>query len=141
MSLVAELKKQGMTFSEIHASLKSGQRGNPPAIDPEDVQDIVTSDSESRMALEVERLQNTLVQAREALQKAQEELKEFEAVKEAKIKLEARLENVEQERDRLQKKIDEMSRRIEEVSMQAGREYAKGFVEGLKNRDAEKKDE
>ena len=45
-SLVKDLKKQGMTFAEIHANLKAGQRGDPPALPPEDVQALVTTDAE-----------------------------------------------------------------------------------------------
>ena len=37
-SLVDDLKKQGMTYIDIHVSLKNGQRGQPPALPPEEIQ-------------------------------------------------------------------------------------------------------
>lgn len=136
-SLVSELKKQGMTFDEIHASLKNGERGELPTIDPSEVQAIVSSDSENRLALEVERMQHGLVEAHKALTVAQKQLKEMDAVKTENTRLKAQLESEEKHyketRERLEKQISELTKRVEDVSRQSGQEYVKGFVEGIKH--------
>jgi len=53
-SLVSDLKKQGMTYADIHVNLKNGQRGQPPALPPEDVQALMVSKQERHLELGVE---------------------------------------------------------------------------------------
>lgn len=126
-SLVAELKKQGMTFEEIHAALKSGQRGDPPTLPPEEVQAIVSSDRERRLAIENEYLQQALVRAQEELKQVAAIREELQQTKEQNIRLEAQITIYKDQQERLEQTIRELSREL-------GREYAKGFTDGLREK-------
>ena len=138
-SLVSELQRQGMTFEEIHANLKSGARGDEPAIEPNEVQSIVSGEAETRLAIDNERLKMALVDAQGALKKAQAELAKLREVEDENIRLQTQLEaeraakNASEER--LEKQVAQLQKEIRELAMQAGHEYAKGFVEGMKNRN------
>ena len=135
LSLVAELKKQGMTYEEIHANLKSGERGKPPTLDPKDLQALVTSEAEHRLALEVERLQQTLMRAHEELKQVEGLRQELEKSKRDTIRYEAQLESVKEaardERERLEARVRELTQRIEELAREGGKEYAKGMLDAL----------
>lgn len=134
LSLVSELQGQGKSFTEIHAGLKAGQRGVPPAIEPDEVQAIVSGETETRMALENERLRYALVQAQDALKKAQDELTQLQEVKDRATRLAATLESERAQRERLEGQIDHLQQRIEELSKDAGHQYAKGYIEALREK-------
>lgn len=133
-SLVAEMKARGMAFAEIHATLQSGQRGRPPTLPPEDVQAIISSDHETRLAFEVDKLQLALLQAHEELRRNEEQLKELERIKEENIRLKAQAETAAESRQQLEALIDRLTKRIEEISLTAGREYGKGIMDALRER-------
>jgi len=80
-SLVVELRKQGMDFSDIHAALENGQRGEVPDLDAEEIQAIVSSDAETRLSLENERLRQALVVAQDELKKAQKDLEQMQGIR------------------------------------------------------------
>lgn len=145
IALIADMKGQGHTFEDIHATLNTGQRGQPPTLEPEDVQAIVSRDFEYRLQLENEKLQGMLVQAQNALAKAQEQLKELDSLKVERAKLETRIEGLVEERsaerERLERQIQALSQKVEELSMKAGQEYAKGFQEGWSRHTQETRDE
>ena len=138
-SLVSDLQKQGMAFAEIHANLKSGARGEAPTIEPNEVQAIVSRETETRLAIENERLRQTLIDAQEALKKAQANLAKMREVEDENIRLHAQLESERAAKEsvegRLEKQIEQLQKEIKELALQTGREYAKGFVEGMKNRE------
>lgn len=141
-SLVAELKKHGLTFAEIHANLKTGQRGDPPALPPEDVQALVTTDAELRLTHEVETLRSQLLRATEELKLARQQAQELVHTKEDNIRLSAQLESAKEYQQRLEGMIDRLNKRIEEMSISAGREYGRGVMDALARRgDLPEKDE
>ncbi len=140
-SLVAELKKQGMTYAEVHAALQNGQRGNPPALPPEDVQALVVGEQERRLSLEVEYLQRSLLRAQEDLKEARAALQAVEIIKADKIRLETRLEDERQRVEDKERQIQELKddlehaqRRIEELLRESGQQYAKGMLDVLERR-------
>lgn len=146
IDLIATLRKQQMSYDDVHANLASGQRGNPPEVDPEQVQAIVSTEHETRLALDNERLKMALVDAQQALKKAESELARLRDLEDKAIRLEAQieaeraskkelLEHQESQRQELQSQIAALHQQIKELAMQAGREYTKGFVEGIKNRE------
>jgi DNA-binding transcriptional MerR regulator len=134
LSLVSDLQKQGKSFTEIHAGLKAGQRGIPPAIEPDEVQAIVSGETETRLGLENERLRYALVQTQDALRKAQEELTQLQEVKDRATRLAATLESERAQRERLESQIGHLQQRIEELSKDAGHQYAKGYIEALREK-------
>lgn len=140
-SLVADLKKQGMTYTDIHASLRNGQRGQPPALPPEEIQALVVGDQERRLSLEVEYLQRSLIRAQQELDEARTALKEATQIKEEKIRLETRLDAEQQRIEDKERQIQELKgelgsaqRRIEELLRESGQQYAKGLMDALERR-------
>jgi DNA-binding transcriptional MerR regulator len=135
-ALVAELQDHGFTFPEIHAGLKAGQRGYVPDIDPTEVQAIIHSDGETRLALENERLRQFLIQAHEALKEAQERLKELDMVRSDRDKIAGQLESerrlFEEERERLQTQINKLTEELTRLATDAGHQYAKGMMDALR---------
>lgn len=127
-SLVAELKKQGLTFADIHAALSSGQRGVPPSLPAEEVQALISSDIERQLAVENQYLQQALLRAQEELKQVEALRSDLEQTKSTNIRLEVQLEEVRAQRDRLEATVRELSREL-------GREYAKGFTDGLREKD------
>jgi DNA-binding transcriptional MerR regulator len=134
LSLVSERKKQGDTFADIHLSLKNGQRGNITQLPPEELDAIVSTDRESRLAFENDHLQRMLVESQEQLKVAQRELEELHAVRDENIRLKAQLDSSQSHQERLEAMIDRLSKRIEEITMQAGREYGKGIMDALREK-------
>ena len=140
-SLVAELKKQGMTYAEVHAALQNGQRGNPPALPPEDVQALVVGEQERRLSVEVEYLQRSLMRAQEDLKEARIALQALDQIKEEKIRLETRLQDeqrrVEDKEQLIRELKDDLGRaqqRIEELLRESGQQYSKGLLDALERR-------
>jgi DNA-binding transcriptional MerR regulator len=140
-SLASELKKQGHTYADIHASLQNGQRGQPPALPPDEIQALVVGEQERRLSVEVEYLQRSLMRTQQELDEARTALKEAGQVREEKIRLEARLE-AEQKRvsekeaqlQELKGEITAAQRRIEELLRESGQQYANGLMDALERR-------
>ncbi|MBL8152754.1 MAG: MerR family transcriptional regulator [Anaerolineae bacterium] len=140
-ALIAEQKKQGMVYDDIHGSLDNGQRGNPPPMYPDEVQALVIGEKEQRLSIEVEYLQRSMIQLQRQLDEARSELKAAEAAKEEKIRLEVKLESEQQRTNEREQRIAELKadldkahQRVEELLREIGHSYAKGVVEGMKSR-------
>lgn len=145
LDLVAQMRDQGATTDEIHASLKVGTRGNPPIIQPNEVQAIIATEHETRLALQNERLQQALLDARNELEKAKKDLERFGEVEKKSIQLEAQLESERQTKleiiSLLKAQVEELTKRNEELSLRAGTEFARGFVEGFREKTPREKED
>ena len=137
-ALVAELKQMGHTYADIHSSLQNGQRGNPPALPPEEIQALVTSEQERLLSLEVDYLKRSLIRAQQELEEARNALKEALQVREEKIRLETRLEAEQRAVEERERQIQELKaelaaaqRRIEDLLRESGQQYAKGMIDAL----------
>ena len=104
----------------------------PPEIEPEQVQAIVSTDAETKLALENNRLKTALVEAKTALQKAETDLVRLREVEDKTIRLEAHLEaertarqqladQQEIHRKELHSQIALLQEQIKELALQAGR--------------------
>jgi len=140
-ALIADQKKQGMVYDEIHGSLDNGQRGDPPSMFPDEVQALVVGEKEQRLSLEVEYLQRSMIQMQRQLEEARQDLKVAEAAREEKIRLEVKLEAEQQrtqEREQriaeLKADLDKTHQRVEDLLREVGQSYAKGMIEGMKAR-------
>jgi DNA-binding transcriptional MerR regulator len=61
LSLISQMKRDSSaTFADIHASLKVGQRGTPPALPPSEVEALVLSERESQLIFQLQKLQQTI---------------------------------------------------------------------------------
>lgn len=68
LSLVHTLKNNGGTFSDIHAALANGARGDMPEIPPEELKAMITAQENRELTTRVEQLEGLLIQAEERLQ-------------------------------------------------------------------------
>jgi len=134
ISLVAELKKQGMTYADIHVSLKNGQRGRPPALPPEDVQALVVGKQERQLELGVEYLQHSVIQLQRQLEQAQQEVVALQEVKMDNIRIAIRLEEREKEVAELKAQLAAALEENKQLLKDSGKEYARGIMEALERR-------
>lgn len=140
LSLVAEYKGRGRTFAEIHFALKSGQRGVAPAIPPEQMDAITSTDRESQLAFQNQHLQRDLVEVNERLQKALGELESLRDVRDENIRLKAQIESVREHEKQLIDMVDRLTRRMEDIALQMGREVARGITEAMRGQGDSKKE-
>ncbi len=139
LSLVSELRKQGMNNAEIHVALKSGERGQAPVLEPGELQLIASGGKEKQLSLEIEHLQHSLVKLQSELAEARALAAEAQTLKEENIRLtttldqtQKQLEETKTEKDQhiqeLQQRLEE---KIQQLSKEAGEAYTKGFIEAL----------
>ena len=145
LSLVASMKERNMTNDDIHASLRSGQRGELPDLSPDDVKMIAIGDREKHLSLQVDQLEHTIIQLKKDLAIAQEQASQVQLYKEDNIKLTTSLDyvqnNLEEAKARIrtlesihEEAVKDLNKRIEELSRQLGQEYARGVLETLRER-------
>ena len=131
IALVAELKKQGMTYADIHVSLKNGQRGQPPLVFPEDVQALVVSKQERQLELGVEYLQQNMLQLQRRLEVAQTEVAALQEVKTDNIRLKILLDEREKQISEIKAQLTAAQEENKHLLQDSGREYAKGMMDAL----------
>lgn len=134
ISLVAELKKQGMTYTDIHVSLKNGQRGQPPALPPEEIQALVVGKQERQLELGVEYLQQSVMQLQRQLERAQGEVVALQEVKTTNIRLTILLEEREKQVEELKAQLAATLEENKQLLRDSGKEYARGMMEALERR-------
>jgi DNA-binding transcriptional MerR regulator len=78
LALIHELKKQGMTYSDIHAALDNGQRGNPPLRTTEL---IAATEQKQQLVLLTNRIRQLETQVQELEQYHDENLKQQGIIK------------------------------------------------------------
>lgn len=94
VTLVAESKKEGLTYTEIHAALKIGDRGISPPLAPEDIRALSISSQDQRLSLRIEHLELTiqhLINERDAARGIAAKSQEFEK---DNIRLQVKLEMI-----------------------------------------------
>lgn len=151
-SLVSEFKSQGKTYTDIHVSLRSGQRGDLPTLHPDEVQAIMSTDQEKQLALEVNFLQRALVRVQEDLEKAQAQIARMKEAENENIRLTEALSHFQERLDlqdtyaqqritELQKQLQESSERMHTLLEQratlereVGQAYARGVIEALERK-------
>jgi len=130
-SLVSDMQDNGLAFADMHATLKTGNRGEPPTIEPTEMQVIVANEHENRLTIENERLTRALVDAQQALKKAETELASLREVEDRNIKLETQLEGALTVKGELQNQIAQLQAKIERLALKTGEEFARGYVAGI----------
>lgn len=131
LSYVAERKRDGATFDEIHVGLKSGERGDEPVLAPAEVESIVSGDIEKRLATQIEQLHITIERVRQERDDALEKAQEAQQYREKSIQLESDLTNSRSQVDKLEQRLDELQKRVESLSKEAGDAYVRGVMETL----------
>ena len=136
LALVRELKEKGLSYADVHTALRNGERGQPPELAPNQVQAIVVSERERRMALEVQTLQATVAQLQQRLADAEAAQKEAEELRRKTIILETHRRAPESPRGSIAettRQLEEARKRIEFI----GREWEavrQGLLDALERR-------
>lgn len=134
-ALVSEMQKKHLTYADIHASLKSGARGDAPLVDPDEIQAIVSAGGETRIALENERLKSMLIDAQDALKKAQADLTRLRETEDEVVRLKERVSNKEGIERQLRDEIALLQAKVESLAKEAGQQYALGYKTGFTDRN------
>lgn len=141
-ALVAEMKDQDQTFEQIHLSLKSGQRGDPPDLSQEDIHTLAVSERERRITLEVEALQRTIIQLRQDMREYQEKADQVDEINLENARLKATMEYLKSDLDLNRAQLKEAQQRIEALAKEMGQSYVKGVMDTLREKgDLPKKSE
>jgi len=133
-ALADEMKKQGMTYADIHVALQNGQRGYPPNLAPDEIQAIVVNEQERRLSTEVEVLQRTCVQLQRQLEDAEAKVRKAEEIREANIRLETLSQTQQQRVEELKEELEKARGRIEVLLEESGKQYARGIMDALGQR-------
>lgn len=137
-ALVRDLKEKGLSYTDVHTALRNGERGQPPELAPNQVQAIVVSERERRMAVEVQTLQATVMQLQHRLAEAEAAQKEAEELRRKTIVLETRLEERQGHHEEriadLSRQLEEARKRIEGLLEEGGKQYARGLLDALERR-------
>lgn len=116
-ALIADQKNQGLTYDDIHGALDNGQRGEAPALPPDEVQALVTTDQKHQTAIQIQQLENQIVK----LQRERDEaLAQLQPTKDENIKLQTRLEVAHERIRELTEQLEKTQRRIEELNREIG---------------------
>ena len=130
--LVAKGKKERRTFEDIHAALLAGQRGVAPQLPPADIQALSLVAGDRRLVAQVDRLNMLLAVRSEELERLKAELEAAKEAQQEAAQLKAKVEYLEADRDQLKAEAKALTDRVEALAERAGREYAKGYVDALK---------
>ncbi|MCB9454220.1 MAG: MerR family transcriptional regulator [Anaerolineaceae bacterium] len=131
--LVNRMRQDNKAYEEIHVALIAGQRGNLPAVSPEDVRAIITGETERRLTLEVQLL-------RRQLATAEDKLAELDEAKTHNVRLEAEKEAERRRADELAARLDDAQSKLESLFREVGKAYHEGYMAALKDHDREEDD-
>lgn len=121
LSLISEMKRDNLTFSDIHAALAAGQRGKAPALPVEEVQALVVGERESQLIVQLQKLQDTIIalqKERDALLPSRENEIRLQALHDADqkriVELTAELKAAQGEIKELYKEVGKLSARMDD---------------------------
>lgn len=130
-SLVAEFSNVNKSFTEIHAALKSGERGDAPRVEPEDLDGLAAGEVEMQLSTE-------LHEARDLANQLQAELdtmrSQFQPIKEENIRLQAQIEDREKQLDELKTQLKDAQDRIAKLAEEKGDAYVRGIMDAMKQK-------
>lgn len=156
LALVAELKKLGQNFQDVHVALQAGQRGNLPYEDVEALESAVVAYEERELKLQLHHTQLAMQRLKEnyeeRLQRLQADYDEVmtrlgksQQIREDNIRLQVRLETlqehitdlksqIEKSSDASDQRLTDAQKRIQELERQVGEAYSKGVLDALRKR-------
>lgn len=141
LALVANLKDANQTYPAIHRALQAGERGSIPDTPPSDLQPLSPAEKDRRVTLVVEQLQQTLASLKLELAEAQQVAAQVHETREVNARLQAQVDFLKEQQERLERQMAAYQDEVRTLSLQAGREYAKGFLEGFHSAREDGKDE
>ncbi len=124
LALVAAMRTTGSRFEDIHASLKSGSRGDAPNLSPQEVTALATTTRERQLGLQIEVLQRTISDLTKRAEEGESAQRENIGLrKELEIKTELL-----QDAQALLEKMREENQRL---SREAGEAHGRGMLEAM----------
>lgn len=131
LSLVAQMSSEGASFSDIHTSLASGQRGDPPNVSPDELDTLIAGEIERQLSTQ-------LHETRELAQRLQEELDALKAqvqpLHDENIRLKAQVEDREGRIEELNQQLKESYERIARLAEEKGEAYVRGIMDALERK-------
>ena len=126
LDLVNTMRNDNKSYEDIHVALAAGERGNGSSFSPEEVRALITGDMERQLSLEIQML-------RRQLTTAEERMKDYNEVKEQKIRLEIEKDAEKRRADELSDKLKEAQDKLESLFREVGKSYHEGYIAGLKD--------
>jgi DNA-binding transcriptional MerR regulator len=120
-ALVSQMKNEGSTFADIHASLDAGQRGELPDMD---TNTLALRYADKALIAQVDLLQRDLAEIRTERDTLREQLATALEHERENIRLSAQLEDARDRAEQLQARLDELQR-------QTLNAYRDGFKDGF----------
>jgi len=140
LSQIAELRDQDYSLDEIQVALKNGQRGKPPALEPQEIKDLSVENIDRKLMLEVERLSFVVTQLQEKLTTAESIAARVHNTEIENTRLTTEIKQVKQLRTELKEAKAEIrevrteaKEKQEQLTRELGAQYNQGFKDGLKH--------
>jgi DNA-binding transcriptional MerR regulator len=144
-ALISQMKQQGQTFNDIHASLQAGQRGQPPELPPDTVQSVVIAERERQLIVQLQEREREIQRLKTAYDDLQQKLDAQRSTHEENIRLKVKLETLEEQltelkantgtsQENAEKRLHEAQKRIQELEREVGTAYSKGVLDALRKR-------
>ncbi len=137
-ALISDLSSQNTSFVEIHAALKSGQRGKAPNINPDDLDGLAAGEIEMQLSTELD-------ETRTLANKLQAELdtlkEQFQPIKEENIRLQTQIEDKDLRINELNQQLKDAQARVEKLAEEKGDAYVRGIMDAMKRNGTFKDDE
>jgi len=149
LAFIAERRAHQTPYETIHAELKSGQRGELPDLDPSQIQIISATGRERQLNLEVDALKQNIMILRNEFEKAKAQADEAQQLRDTNVELKTRLE-ISQETQaklletsqksqvKLETQIQQLTDEVKQLLRDSGKDYAKGFVDGIESKPGKK---
>jgi DNA-binding transcriptional MerR regulator len=119
LTLVAELKHEGLTFSSIHAALDNGERGEVPLVlrgESSESDGLILRESEKRLTQQIQQLQLQLQEFKALVEQLQEERDEAKRIGfRHEVRAEILAEQLEKTERRVRELLDERSKLEREI--------------------------
>lgn len=144
-ALVSQMKQQGQTFQDIHASLQAGERGQAPELPPDTVQSVVIAERERQLVFQLQQRQHELERLQQAYDDMQTKLATYRDSYEENIRLKVKLETLEQQlaelkastgtsQENAEKRLLDAQKRIQELEREVGKAYSEGILDALRKK-------
>jgi DNA-binding transcriptional MerR regulator len=117
-ALIADMKKQGRVYDDIHAALRNGQRGEAPALPADEMQALLITDQKHEFALQIQRLETEIGRLQ---QERDEVVSQLQPTRDENIRLQARLEAAQERIQALSEQLEKERRRVEDLNREVGR--------------------
>ncbi len=129
--LIADMRDSGNTYEEIHMALKSGNRGNAPDVNEQDLRVLQATEGERRVTLEVEALQRAIVDMRRQLTLAETKAAQLDEANITIAKLETSLSSKVDNLSEAKTQLEVARQEVIKLSKQLGEEYIRGVMDTL----------